>query len=405
MRVHLTPQNLNDYLSMPLEKRRLEIVDLSGPPGFYLELRATSPGSGTWWCRYRRKADNRMMYSKIGRTTEIGLIAARKRALQIRGQVAGGEDPRGQELAERNVMTYAQWVEGTYAAHIRARKKSWRRDEGLWRLHVREALGDKALTAITRHDVQKLQTAMVEKGLSNASANHAVRYVRASLAPAVMDGLLERNPASKIPMLHEPLRERFLSDAELERLLHVLHTHKNRAVCQVILVLMGTGLRVQECLGSTWSDVSLERRIWVVSGTRTKSKRTHSIPINDATFEVLDSLPTKGTDGPLFISPKTGKRFSTISKQFETILAAAKIDNFRIHDCRHFYASALVSAGKSLYETQRLLNHSTPAVTQRYAHLSAKALEGASAAASDRLKAGSTREVVPKDCGSSAVPL
>lgn len=131
----------------------------------------------------------------------------------------------------------------------------------------------------------------------------------------------------------------------------------------------------------------------MVPGTRRKNRTSHSVPINDATFEVLNSLDTKGTDGPLFISPKTGKRFTTISKQFERILTAARIEGFRIHDCRHFYASALVSAGKTLYETQQLLGHSSPTVTQRYAHLSARALQEASAAASDRLKGGAQGSV------------
>ena len=393
MRAHLSPHNLDDYLVVPSGKKRIEVSDLSGPPGFFLEIRATSPGEGTYWCRYRRKSDNRMMYCRIARTTELGLIAARKRAMQIRGEVAGGEDPRGEEIAKRNVMSYEQYMTDCYFPHTRVRKKSWKRDDGLWRVHVREALGKKRLTDITRHDVVKLQTAMVEKGLAPASANHGVRFVRASLGLAVLWGMLERNCASKIPMLHEPLRERYLSDEELNRLLYILNTDRNRAVCQVILVLLGTGLRLQECLGSSWQDVSLERRIWVVPGTRRKNRTSHSVPINDATFEVLNSLDSKGTDGPLFVSPRTGKRFTTISKQFSRILAAAKIEDFNIHSCRHFFASTLVSSGKTLFECQLLLGHSSPIVTQRYAHLSAKALEGASAAASDRLKGGTQESV------------
>jgi len=155
---------------------------------------------------------------------------------------------------------------------------------------------------------------------------------------------------------------------------------------------MGTGLRLQEALGSTWRDVDLERRIWVVPGLRSKNRKTHSIPINEATLEVLNSLPTKGTDGPLFVSPRTGKRFTTISKAFDRVVKSSGIEGFNIHGCRHFYASTLVSSGKTIYEAQRLLNHSSPVVTQRYAHLSAKALENASAAASDRLKRGGTQE-------------
>ncbi len=45
------------------------------------------------------------------------------------------------------------------------------------------------------------------------------------------------------------------------------------------------------------------------------------------------------------------------------------MEHVRLHDLRHSYASWLVQAGVSLYAVQRLLGHSGPAMTQRYAHL------------------------------------
>ena len=386
MRAHLSPQNLDDYLTVPNGRKRIEIADLSGPPGFFLEVRATSPGEGTYWCRYRRKRDNRMMYVKISRTTELSLAAARKRAEQIRGEVACGRDPRGEELAKKEVMTFEEFMTQHYFPYARARKKSIRRDEGIWRLYVRDALGKKRITDLTRHDVQRQQTLVVERGLSSASGNHVVRLVRGSLGLAVLWGMLERNVAARIPMLHEAPRERYLTDEELDRFVYILKTDRvNPHVCQVILALMGTGLRLQEALSSTWRDVDLDRRVWIVPGIRSKNRKTRSVPINDATFEVLNGLSTKGTEGHLFVSPRTGKRFTTISKQFTRLTKASGIEGFRIHDCRHFFASALVSSGKTLYETQQLLGHCSPVVTMRYAHLSAKALEGAAAAASAKL--------------------
>lgn len=393
MKVHLSPHNLDEYLVVPDGKKRLEIVDLSGPPGFYLEARASSPGVGTYWSRYRRRSDGRMMYCKIARTTELTLAAARKRAEQIRGDVANGRDPRGEEVVQKQVVTYAEFMKDNYFTYVAARKKasSVRRDQGLWRMYIREALGHKRLTDITRQDVQRLQTLMVEKGLSPASGNHLVRLVRYSLGLAVLWGMLERNCAARIPMLHEPPRERVLTDEELARWVKRLKNDRvNPSVCQVILALMGTGLRLQEALSSTWRDVDLERRVWVVPGIRSKNRKSRSIPINDATLEVLNSLDTKGTDGHLFVSPRTGKRFTTISRQFTRLAKLAGIEGFRIHDCRHFFASALVSSGKTLYQTQLLLGHSSPVVTQRYAHMSAAALQEAAAAASDRLKGGPT---------------
>jgi site-specific recombinase XerD len=51
--------------------------------------------------------------------------------------------------------------------------------------------------------------------------------------------------------------------------------------------------------------------------------------------------------------------------------------NLRLHDTRHAAASAMVSSGQSLYVVQKILGHSDPSVTQRYAHLSTEALQDA----------------------------
>jgi len=57
-----------------------------------------------------------------------------------------------------------------------------------------------------------------------------------------------------------------------------------------------------------------------------------------------------------------------------------------IHDLRHQYASFLVNSGQSLYTVQQILGHSDPSVTQRYAHLSTKALQDAANSASVAIK-------------------
>jgi site-specific recombinase XerD len=50
---------------------------------------------------------------------------------------------------------------------------------------------------------------------------------------------------------------------------------------------------------------------------------------------------------------------------------------------RHQYASFLVNSGRTLYEVQQILGHSSPLVTQRYAHLSTKAMQEAADTAGD----------------------
>ncbi|WP_232457879.1 site-specific integrase [Burkholderia ubonensis] len=65
----------------------------------------------------------------------------------------------------------------------------------------------------------------------------------------------------------------------------------------------------------------------------------------------------------------SGDRITTIQKGFRAACARAGIDDFRVHDLRHTFASWLVMAGVSLYVVKDLLGHSSITVTERYAHL------------------------------------
>jgi len=85
--------------------------------------------------------------------------------------------------------------------------------------------------------------------------------------------------------------------------------------------------------------------------------------------------------------------YNNIHKSWYRIRNKAGLPNLRLHDIRHSFASILVNSGRSLYEIMRLLNHSTPIMTQRYAHLSTKTLQEASNAAGDAIQAAMDRSV------------
>ena len=105
-----------------------------------------------------------------------------------------------------------------------------------------------------------------------------------------------------------------------------------------------------------------------------------TVPLNDSAISVLNQL---GTDEYLFINRQTGKPYTTISKVWGRLRKKAGLEHLRIHDLRHQYASFLVNDGRTLYEVQQILGHSDPSVTQRYAHLSTKALQDAANSASE----------------------
>jgi integrase len=72
----------------------------------------------------------------------------------------------------------------------------------------------------------------------------------------------------------------------------------------------------------------------------------------------------------VFCGQKNRQCLVNIAKPWERIKVTADLPkDFRPHDLRHTFASWGVSNGIDLYQIQQLLGHSTPQMTQRYAHL------------------------------------
>ena len=142
---------------------------------------------------------------------------------------------------------------------------------------------------------------------------------------------------------------------------------------------------MNEALQAKWMHIDRKQKVWRIPSEISKSKKVHSVPLNETALAILDDLETEGKYDHLFVNVRTGKPYTTIHKVWSRLRQDAGLPHLRIHDLRHAVASYLVSSGRTLFEVQQILGHSSPIVTQRYAHLSTKALQEATSAASDVL--------------------
>ncbi|MDR1062692.1 MAG: site-specific integrase [Azoarcus sp.] len=78
----------------------------------------------------------------------------------------------------------------------------------------------------------------------------------------------------------------------------------------------------------------------------------------------------KGLSTPFVFGYLPGRRILGFKRAFSEALARAEIENFRIHDLRHTFASWLVMQGESIYVVRDLLGHASVKQTEIYAHLS-----------------------------------
>ncbi len=350
-------------------------------------------------------------YVKIGEHGTCGWTEAkaRQKAQIIIGSILEGNDPSSERLAADAMPNLSAWIE-TYLDNQRGILKpaTIATYEGFVRNHIVPkdgngrllpgCLGRLKVNRVTRADIQALHKRLSE---TPRNANHILSFLSAIFAEAQRVGYLAEtahNPARKIKRYAERKRERFLNDAELNRLGEALREAEigrgedPYAIAAIRLLLL-TGCRRNEILTARWEWVDFERGLLNLPDSKTGKKSIHLSP---ASLEVLASIPRTGN--PFVIAGrKEGQRFIGLRRVWVRIRTAAelepttlpngKLENVRLHDLRHSFASLSASGGASLLMIGKLLGHSNPSTTARYSHLLDDPLKRVSENVGNRLSA------------------
>jgi integrase len=387
--VNLTAAFLATGLNCPPGKSRIEYCSRE-VAGLYVEVRASSPGQGTYYLRFKNSS-GKTAHKKIARTTDISLAEAHKAAKILRGQIVQGGDPRSERKSPegKEVPTWNDFFDHQYVPYARPRKRTWAGDVQR-NVRIKAEFGSKRLTEITRKEIEDFHSGLLDVPLAPATADQHLRLIKRAFNLAVLWDVVDTNPAARVKLLRvDNKRDFYLNDGQLTRLMRVLQSDNARTVCQVAMFLLATGARLSEATGATWSQFDREHRLWRIPATNSKSKKMRAVPLNDQALAVLDEVGTEGKHEHVFINHRwinadgsRGKPIAWVHKVWDRIRVEAGMPQLRIHDLRHSHASFLVNAGRTLYEVQQVLGHSDPAVTMRYAHLSTKTMLEASSAAS-----------------------
>ncbi len=209
-----------------------------------------------------------------------------------------------------------------------------------------------------------------------------------------------------IERFHEERRERWLSDNELGRLLRTLSAHPNQRAANAVRFQLLTGARIGEVLSAQWSEIDLGRGVWTKPSHHTKQNRTEHLPLSAPALALLTEMRERADVKPQYLFPGNalGKPLQCIKKFWRNITEQAGLEYYRLHDNRHTHASHLVSSGLSLEIVGRLLGHTNPLTTKRYAHLADDPLRAAAerfGSKMDALQGGRQAEIVLTHPGDS----
>ena len=188
---------------------------------------------------------------------------------------------------------------------------------------------------------------------------------------AVDWGWREDNPAQRFHRRIETPRERFLSKEEIDSLAAALDAAEDRRAADIIRMCMLTGARLGEVRQARFDQFNLEHLSWSKPPMMTKQRRAHRVPISDETAAIVRQRQVSVPSGTpwLFPGDTPGQPVQEVRRFWARIQKQCGLQDVRIHDLRHTFASLLVSGGASLEMIGKLLGHSQTQTTLRYAHL------------------------------------
>ena len=309
----------------------------------------------------------------VGRHGVISADRARRRAALIIARIKAGETPLATPMGrEATGPTVADLAEQYFREHVSVRCKpgTAKLHRRVVRKHILPEFGKLPVAAVCREHVTDLHYRLRHVP---AMANQVIVTLSRMLNQAEIWGLVPEggNPCRFVVKYRQRKRERFLTEEEFRRLGRVLAALEATGRVPVhaaaaIRLLMLTGCRRNEILTLRWEDVHLD-----VNELRLRDSKTgpRTVPLSPAAVKVLAGLPRAAGNPWVIAGRRPGARLSDFNSHWYRVRSRAGLEDVRLHDLRHSFASRALALGESLPMIGKLLGHTKIQTTARYAHL------------------------------------
>ncbi len=351
----------------------------SQSPGFMWDsdlkgfgVRIAPSGAKSYIVQYRphggRAAPTRRL--TIGRVENLPLVQARRAAQEVLAKVALGGDPANDKKRLGEAERFDDFAKRYMDQHARPKKKprSVEEDERNLRLHLLPAFGRTRVKDITAESVARFHAGRAHKPVN---ANRCLSLLSHMMTMAERWGVREphSNPCRGVQRYRERSVERYLSTEEMKALGAAMRDLRaegmNATALEIIVLLAVTGARRSEIVNLQWQDIDLARGCIRLRDSKTGKK---VVPL--ALF-ALELLGTRSRSASPYVFPATSGEgpFQGLPKIWRTVRRRAGLDDVRLHDLRHGFASVAASQGAPLTHIGKALGHRELRTTARYAHL------------------------------------
>lgn len=289
-----------DAIAPPQAGKRSEYCDSKQN---YLRLRVTSTGAKTF-CVLKRIKGGGMERVTLARYPEMTIEQARRKAAEIIGKMAEGNNPAETRRAIRAEPTFRELFD-EYAQCHGMKKRAWAADAQRYRDYLDRTLGAHKLSAITSPMVTRVLSDMESAGKANATINNVRALASSIFSKGIEWGRCDHNPVSATKTRKKVSRDRFLQTHELPRFFAALASEPNETVRDYFLMSLFTGARRSNVLAMRWGDINFKEKLWRIS--RTKNGDPQNVTLTDETITILETRRKSGDARSEFVFPGEGE--------------------------------------------------------------------------------------------------
>lgn len=377
--INITKDTLNK-LQFPSREEGRRVLWDTRLKGFGIRVNPT--GSIVFVVQYRPGGRK----TATTRTLTIGKLGspwtpdtARLEARKVLERVHLGHDPIAEREAAEAAADEAARDEAhydfdafadRYIAHVKASEMRSLKDiEGTFNRDIRPAFRGKSVRQITNNDVKVMRAKVGDR--SHSAANKAHKWLSAAFAWGVENDGLDTSPMLGLKKpFKEPKRTRVLAEWEVAVIWSVLPQMAWQFAMLMRLMIL-TGQRLREIAGMRWEEIDLEKKEWIIPGTRTKNKLTHLVPIVPQIERLLVQIEPDASKRRGLLLTSNGRTpvsgFSKSKAEMDDLVDAAlsesrwrnrgTVSPWVRHDTRRTLSTMCGEMGVPLEHAEAVLNH------------------------------------------------
>ncbi len=327
-----------------------------------LKFRVTANGVRSWSVQVRVNGEKRRF--TLGEYTAVSLAKAREEARRLREEARKGHDPireareakRRSETDKATLMTVADAVDHYARIHLRPNLRTAGERERQLRSALAAHLG-RPIGDLTRLDLQRAVDCKSAEGRLGAANRIRAAPVHFAKWCWQRGYIAEHVGAGTTRARRETPRDRVLSLDEV-RAVYAGTFELGPLWGPLFRLRLLTAQRLGDIAQARWDEIDLEARRHSIPGSRTKNGKPHIVHLSAPALAELEALRAL-TGGTPFIFTTTGQTpVSGIGKPTRRLYQLAGVPDWRPHDLRTAFASALCEAGENEAIVDRILNHS-----------------------------------------------